>query len=85
MKSKNYFEDRKALQKISVSKWYNLVKLIQRMKRFKELWLEFCLIKISKKDFWPSCREMFELFIEKANPTTKEVTYDEFIAASYGE
>jgi trigger factor len=24
-------------------------------------------------------------FKEKANPTTKEVTYDEFIAASYGE
>ncbi len=29
--------------------------------------------------------KMLELFKEKANPTTKEVTYDEFIAASYGE
>lgn len=29
--------------------------------------------------------KMLDLFIEKANPTTKEVTYDEFIAASYGE
>jgi hypothetical protein len=27
--------------------------------------------------------ENVELFKEKANPTTKEVTYDEFIAASY--
>jgi trigger factor len=38
-----------------------------------------------KKTFWPSCWELLELFKEKANPTTKEVTYDEFIAASYGE
>lgn len=29
--------------------------------------------------------KMLELFKEKANPTTKEVTYEEFIAASYGE
>lgn len=29
--------------------------------------------------------KLLELFKEKANPTTKEVTYDEFIAASYGE
>jgi len=29
--------------------------------------------------------KMLELFKEKAKPTTKEVTYDEFIAASYGE
>ena len=29
--------------------------------------------------------KMLDLFKEKANPTTKEVTYDEFIAASYGE
>jgi trigger factor len=28
--------------------------------------------------------KLLELFKEKANPTTK-VTYDEFIAASYGE
>ena len=29
--------------------------------------------------------KMLDLFKEKANPTTKEVTYEEFIAASYGE
>ncbi len=29
--------------------------------------------------------KLLEIFKEKANPTTKEVTYDEFIAASYGE
>ena len=29
--------------------------------------------------------KILELFKEKANPTTKEVTYEEFIAASYGE
>lgn len=29
--------------------------------------------------------KMLQLFKEKANPTTKEVTYEEFIAASYGE
>ncbi len=29
--------------------------------------------------------KLLELFKEKANPSTKEVTYDEFIAASYGE
>jgi trigger factor len=29
--------------------------------------------------------KLLDLFKEKANPTTKEVTYDEFIAASYGE
>ncbi len=29
--------------------------------------------------------KMLELFKEKANPATKEVTYDQFIAASYGE
>jgi hypothetical protein len=37
-----------------------------------------------KKTFSSSCWELLELFKEKANPT-KEVTYDEFIAASYGE
>lgn len=29
--------------------------------------------------------KLLELFKEKANPSTKEVTYQEFIAASYGE
>ncbi|KVV14469.1 trigger factor [Flavobacterium sp. TMP13] len=29
--------------------------------------------------------KLLEVFKEKANPTTKEVTYDEFVAASYGE
>ncbi len=29
--------------------------------------------------------KMLEIFKEKANPTTKEVTYEEFVAASYGE
>jgi len=29
--------------------------------------------------------KLMEVFKEKANPTTKEVTYEEFIAASYGE
>ncbi|MNS39960.1 hypothetical protein D3C72_722610 [compost metagenome] len=29
--------------------------------------------------------KMLDIFKEKANPTTKEVTYEEFIAASYGE
>jgi len=29
--------------------------------------------------------KLLELFKVKANPTTKEVTYDQFIAASYGE
>ena len=29
--------------------------------------------------------KLLELFKEKAKPTTKEVTYEEFIAASYGE
>ncbi|WP_202702069.1 trigger factor [Flavobacterium sp. UGB4466] len=29
--------------------------------------------------------KLLEIFKEKANPTTKEVTYEEFIAASYGE
>lgn len=29
--------------------------------------------------------KMLQLFKEKANPSTKEVTYQEFIAASYGE
>jgi trigger factor len=29
--------------------------------------------------------KMLDLFKEKANPTTKEVTYEQFIAASYGE
>ena len=29
--------------------------------------------------------KLLQLFIEKANPTTKEVTYDEFIKAMYGE
>jgi trigger factor len=29
--------------------------------------------------------KLLELFKEKANPTTKEVTYKEFVAASYGE
>jgi trigger factor len=29
--------------------------------------------------------KLLDLFKEKANPTTKEVTYDRFIAASYGE
>ena len=29
--------------------------------------------------------KLLDLFKEKAQPTTKEVTYDEFIAASYGE
>ena len=29
--------------------------------------------------------KLLELFKDKANPTTKEVTYDQFIAASYGE
>ncbi len=29
--------------------------------------------------------KLLEVFKEKANPTTKEVTYDEFIAAYYGE
>ena len=29
--------------------------------------------------------KLLQVFKEKANPTTKEVTYDEFIAASYGE
>ena len=29
--------------------------------------------------------KMLDLFKEKANPTTKEVTYEEFVAATYGE
>jgi len=29
--------------------------------------------------------KLLDIFKEKANPTTKEVTYEEFIAASYGE
>ena len=29
--------------------------------------------------------KMLKVFVEKANPTTKEVTYDEFVAAMYGE
>ena len=29
--------------------------------------------------------KLLQLFIEKVNPTTKEVTYDEFIKAMYGE
>jgi trigger factor len=29
--------------------------------------------------------KMLQIFKEKANATTKEVTYQEFIAASYGE
>jgi trigger factor len=29
--------------------------------------------------------KMLQVFVEKANPTTKEVTYDEFVAAMYGE
>lgn len=29
--------------------------------------------------------KLLEVFKEKANPTTKEVTYDQFVAASYGE
>ncbi len=29
--------------------------------------------------------KMLKIFVEKANPTTKEVTYDEFVAAMYGE
>lgn len=29
--------------------------------------------------------KLLEIFKEKANPTTKEVTYEQFIAASYGE
>ena len=29
--------------------------------------------------------KLLQLFIEKANPTTKQVTYDEFIKAMYGE
>ena len=29
--------------------------------------------------------KLLELFKEKANPTTKEVNYDEFITAFYGE
>jgi trigger factor len=29
--------------------------------------------------------KLLEIFKDKANPTTKEVTYQEFIAASYGE
>ncbi|MEL1253280.1 trigger factor [Flavobacterium sp. DGU38] len=29
--------------------------------------------------------KLLDVFKEKANPTTKEVTYEEFIAASYGE
>jgi trigger factor len=29
--------------------------------------------------------KLLEVFKEKANPTTKEVTYEEFIAAAYGE
>jgi trigger factor len=29
--------------------------------------------------------KLLELFKEKANPTTKEVTYEQFVAASYGE
>jgi trigger factor len=29
--------------------------------------------------------KLLGVFVEKANPATKEVTYDEFIAASYGE
>ena len=30
-------------------------------------------------------QKMLELFKEKANPTTKEVTYDQFVAAMYNE
>ena len=29
--------------------------------------------------------KMLKVFVEKANPTNKEVTYDEFVAAMYGE
>lgn len=29
--------------------------------------------------------KLLQLFIEKANPTTKQVTYDEFVKAMYGE
>ena len=29
--------------------------------------------------------KMLQLFKEKANPTTKEVTYDQFVAAMYNE
>jgi trigger factor len=29
--------------------------------------------------------KMLRLFVEKANPTTKEVTYEQFVAAMYGE
>jgi trigger factor len=29
--------------------------------------------------------KMLQLFVEKANPTAKEVTYDEFVTAMYGE
>jgi trigger factor len=29
--------------------------------------------------------KMLQVFVEKANPTPKEVTYDEFVAAMYGE
>jgi hypothetical protein len=53
-------------------------------KKFKELLLEFCLTK-TKKRLSDQVVENIEVFKEKANPTTKEVTYDEFIAASYGE
>jgi trigger factor len=28
---------------------------------------------------------MLQLFKDKANPTTKEVTYEQFVAAMYGE
>jgi trigger factor len=29
--------------------------------------------------------KMLQLFKDKANPTTKEVTYEQFVAAMYGE
>ena len=29
--------------------------------------------------------KMLQVFVEKANPTPKEVTYDQFVAAMYGE
>ena len=29
--------------------------------------------------------KLMQLLVEKANPTTKEVTYEQFVAAMYGE
>jgi hypothetical protein len=79
------FEDWKPSQKKYPSANGTIDKQILLTQKFKELLLEFCVESRRSKRLSDQVVAEKLLELSKKSKSNKEVTYDEFIAASYGE